>query len=171
MNRFHGGAIEECARTIRYVLSRAGEKNIGFADAAAQIVSESRQRGERIAGFGRVLHPLDPRTSRLFELAGEAGCRGKHVQVCEQIAAALEKQSGRKLPINVDGAIAAVLLELQIEPDVMNGFFMMARLPGLLAHAREEATREKPLRAVVNCVPSYDGPPRRDVPRHATGGD
>ena len=43
--------------------------------------------------------------------------------------------SGRKLPMNVDGAIAAVLADMGFEPASMNGLFMIARVPGLIAHA------------------------------------
>ena len=75
----------------------------------------------------------------------------------------LARQLGKPLPMNIDGAIAAVLLELGFEPELMNGFFMIARVPGLIAQAREEMTREKKLRKIDPDAHTYDGPARRPI--------
>ena len=55
------------------------------------------------------------------------------------------------------GAIAALLLDLDVPTDLGNAFFMMARLPGLIAHIREERTRERPMRVINSNEHSYDG--------------
>jgi citrate synthase len=164
INRFHGGAIEDCARAILEVLGRAEAKACSVEAATDEVLAEYKQRKYRVPGFGHRLHTADPRTKRLFELAEEAGVCGKHVRACRQIEAGLAKQLGKPLPINVDGAIAAVLLELGFEPELMNGFFIMARVPGLIAQAREEMTREKKMRPIVPGAHVYDGPPPRNVP-------
>ncbi len=66
-------------------------------------------------------------------------------------------RSGRTLPVNVDGAMAALLLDLGIPPELGNTFFMMARVPGLVAHVYEEATRERPMRRIHPTDHEYDG--------------
>jgi citrate synthase len=45
----------------------------------------------------------------------------------------------------------------------MNGLFMIARVPGLIAHVREEQTRMKPMRNVVPGGHEYDGPEARTL--------
>ena len=83
---------------------------------------------------------------------------GKHVAMIEAIAAAYAQSSGRALPVNVDGAIAGVLLDLGIAPELGNTFFMMARGPGLVAQVYEEQTRQRPMRRIHPTDVDYDGP-------------
>jgi len=66
-------------------------------------------------------------------------------------------RDGRKLPVNVDGAMAAVLLDIGIPPELGNPFFMIARVPGLVAHIHEEMTRERPMRRIHPSDHEYDG--------------
>jgi citrate synthase len=65
------------------------------------------------------------------------------------------------MPVNVDGAIAALLCELEFDAIFANAFFMIARLPGLVAHIYEEETRYKPMRKIHPTDVSYDGPEDR----------
>ena len=108
-------------------------------------------------GFGHRIHTKDPRTKKLFELADEAGVAGEHVSA----ARAMEREfaaTGKPLPINVDGAIGAVLADLGLDRRVFNGIFMIARTPGLVAHVVEEQSREKPMRRIDPVNHAYDGP-------------
>lgn len=163
INLYHGGAIEDCARALRQIVARADEKSIGLAQATDEVLAEYRQRKHRVAGFGHRLHPVDPRTARLFELAEKANCAGRYIETCKLVESGLEKQLGKKLPINVDGAIAAVLCELGFENELMNAFFIIARVPGLIAQAHEEMTREKKMRKIDPAQAHYDGPPPREL--------
>ena len=98
-------------------------------------------------GFGHRLHTRDPRTARLFELAREAGVDGVHMQAARAVEKAFAAAK-KSLPINVDGAIGAILADLGMNPAAFNGIFMIARAPGLIAHVIEEQTREKPMRRI-----------------------
>jgi citrate synthase len=121
-----------------------------------------KDAGERMPGFGHRYHTKDPRTARLFELAREAGVDGAHMQA----ARAVEKSfadARKPLPINVDGAIGAILADLGMNPAAFNGIFMIARTPGLVAHVIEEQTREKPMRRIDPVKHGYDGPPPRSI--------
>lgn len=169
INASHGGAIEGCARALGRVLEIA-QLEVAIGDAATRVIGEYKDRGERIPGFGHRLHTADPRTKRLFELAAEADLTDEISPVSGAIAAARALEAafariGRPLPINVDGAIAAVLLDLGYEPGVMNGFFIIARAAGLVAHVREEQTRMKPMRRIDPVNHIYDGPGDRTVGR------
>lgn len=167
INRWHGGAIEDCARQLGRILERAGERTGGtpappdaLAQAASAELAEMKSRGQRMSGFGHRVHTADPRTARLFELAEVAGVAGEHV-ACARVVERAFADSGKALPINVDGAIGAILADMGFDPGVMNGLFMIARVPGLVAHVREEQTRQKPMRKVNPTGHEYDGPAPR----------
>ncbi len=115
-----------------------------------------------MSGFGHRIHSADPRTERLLELALVAGACGKHVEAARAVAKVFA-ENGKPLPINVDGAIAAVLADLGFDPEMMNGLFMIARTPGLVAHVREEQTRMKPMRMIEPANHTYDGPHARSL--------
>src|SRR5438128_6806850 len=162
INRHHGGAIEDCARQLKGIAERAVRESISLDEAATRTLATMREAGERMAGFGHRLHTKDPRTARLFELAREAGVDGPHMQA----ARAVEKSfadARNPLPINVDGAIGAILADLGMNPTTFNGIFMIARTPGLVAHVLEEQTREKPMRRIDPVNHGYDGPAARSV--------
>jgi len=170
INRHHGGAIEECARLLGELHSRSVAEGISLDDAAVGLVARIKGAGERIAGFGHRVHTKDPRTKRLFELAREAGLSenqgvgegGGHIAAARAIERAFAA-IGKPLPINVDGALGAILSDLGLDPRVFNGIFMMARTPGLVAHVTEERAREKPMRRIDPERHAYDGPPDREV--------
>ncbi len=160
INRHHGGAIEDCARFLGAILSRAAESKRSLDDIASEEVARIKSTGDRISGFGHRIHTKDPRTGRLFELAAEAGLAatpGTHVAAARAIERAFAA-IGKPLPINVDGAIGAILADLGLDPKVFNGIFMIARTPGLVAHVVEEQTREKPMRRIDPVNHAYDGP-------------
>ena len=162
INRHHGGAIEDCARQLRAIAERATRESISMDEAAALTLAVMREAGERMPGFGHRLHTKDPRTARLFELAREAGVDGVHMQAARAVEKAFA-DAKKSLPINVDGAIGAILADLGMDPAAFNGIFMIARTPGLVAHVIEEQTREKPMRRIDPVNHGYDGPPGRSL--------
>lgn len=162
INQHHGGAIENCAKALGQIIERSKSSGCSLKEAAASVLDEMKAAGRRMAGFGHRIHSNDPRTKRLFELVDEAGVAGEHVAAARAVEE-LFKEKGKPLPINVDGAIGAVLADLGFAPAVMNGLFMIARTPGLVAHVTEEQTRNKPMRKVDPVAHSYDGPPRRKI--------
>jgi len=155
----HGGAIENAARIMQEWAAKEGDVN----KLASQLVDWTRENKIRMPGFGHRLHNVDPRTLKLFEIAGKHNFSGRHIDLCKAIEAALAEKLGKKLPINVDGAIAAVISDMGFDWRLGKGFFIISRVPGLLAHAYEEMTREKPMRQLGNRNFSYDGPPERGI--------
>jgi succinyl-CoA synthetase alpha subunit len=162
INRHHGGAIEDCARQLKAIADRAARESISLEEAARRALASMREAGERMSGFGHRVHTKDPRTARLFELAREAGVEGVHMQAARAVEKAFA-DAKKSLPINVDGAIGAILADLGMDPEAFNGIFMIARTPGLIAHAIEEQTRERPMRRIDPANHGYDGPPPRTV--------
>src|SRR5438270_4380671 len=164
INRHHGGAIEDCARQLKAIADRARRESISMDEAATRTLATMGEAGERMPGFGHRLHTKDPRTARLFELAREAGVDGVHMQAARAVEKAFA-DAKKSLPINVDGAIGAILADLGMDPAAFNGIFMIARTPGLVAHVIEEQTREKPMRRIDPVNHGYDGPGPRSVPK------
>jgi len=163
ISRLHGGAIEGCMEIIQKAIDEAEKSGKPMPEAADELVAQYRQAKKRILGFGHRIHTADPRTARLYSLAEELGIAGKHIEMAKCLEQALEKSLGKKLPINVDGAIASVLLEIGIPIELGNTFFIMARLPGLAAHIYEEKTRMRPMRRIHPTDHEYDGPPERSL--------
>ncbi|MCZ6811780.1 MAG: citryl-CoA lyase, partial [Planctomycetota bacterium] len=147
INRYHGGAIEDCARQLAGIVRRCDKTGDSLDNAAKAVLDDLKADAQRMAGFGHRIHTDDPRTKRLFGLAVEAGVDGPHMEAARAVHRVFDS-AGKNLPMNVDGAIAAVLADLGFEPSVMNGLFMIARLPGLVAHVVEEQTRERPMRKI-----------------------
>jgi citrate synthase len=161
INRHHGGAIEGCMKVL---LEANALKQAGAQDtraAAREIVAEYRAQKKRIPGYGHRMHTDDPRTRRLFAIAQEEGVAGAYVEICHGIHKAIHETLGKELPINVDGAIAALLCELDFPPEVGNGLFAIARTVGLTAHVFDEITRQRPMRRISPTAHAYDGPPER----------
>ncbi len=162
INRHHGGAIEDCARQLKAIADRAANESISLDEAATRTLRTMSEAGERMSGFGHRVHTKDPRTARLFELAREAGVDGAHMQAARAVEKAFA-DAKKSLPINVDGAIGAILADLGMGPAAFNGIFMVARTPGLIAHVIEEQTREKPMRRIDPVNHGYDGPSPRMI--------
>ncbi len=162
VNRHHGGAVEDCMRLLARGAARvqAGESARAVAQA---LMAEEKAAGRRFPGFGHRIHTDDPRSHRLLALARQAGAAGPNVAVAEAIVAALAA-SGKPLPLNVDGAIAAVLADLGFAPELANGFFILARTAGWMAQVAEELGREKPMRRIDQQACTYDGPAPRELP-------
>ena len=146
----HGGAIEACARIL--------QDSVKEGKGAADLVAEMRESKRRMPGFGHRLHDPDPRSVALFEIATEEGVAGDHIALAKDIESELEKQGSKRLPINVDGAIAAAISDMGFDWKLGKGFFIISRTPGLVAHAFEEWSREKPMRKMTTFKTVYDGP-------------
>ena len=158
ISRYHGGAIEEGMILFHGIAGRMEEKGNPEKEAVAEVLTEMKAQKKRASGFGHRIHTQDPRTQKLFALAEELGLAGKFVQIARTVEEELAQRLGKALPINVDGAIAALLCELDIPPEIGNAFFIIARVPGLVAHIHEEKTRMRPMRKIHPSDYEYDGP-------------
>lgn len=156
----HGGAIEQSARIMQEWAAKSGE----VTALAGELVNWLKVNKKRMPGFGHRLHNIDPRTAKLFEIAERHGYSGRHIELCKAIEKALAEKLGKALPVNVDGAIAAVISDMGFDWRLGKGFFIISRTPGLIAHAYEEMTREKPMRRLGPPPSKYDGPPDQEIP-------
>jgi len=155
--KWHGGAIENAMRHYVDVVKRSETKGEDIRESAREFVKEKLSNKERLFGFGHRIHTKDPRTVKLFEVAKETGFYGKYVEAAHGIKEAFKELKGKEIPINVDGAIGAVLCEMGFPPELGNFFFIMSRTPGLIAHIYEEITEERPMRVIDPVDHEYAG--------------
>lgn len=161
----HGGAIEKGARFLQEGVKRMKEEQRSINETAALLVKESREKKQRILGFGHRVHTADPRTERLFSLAKELAIAGDHCALSKAIEGELERTMEKKLPINVDGAIAAISSDMGFDWRLGKAFFVLGRVAGLSAHVFEEQTLFKPMRKLAEVDCEYDGPEEQDLPK------
>ena len=129
-----------------------------------------------IPGWHHPQHLRDLRSPRIIELAEKFGVAGDHVKFVVALENATEKYWGRKLYMNVAGAISSTLVDMGFLPDECLAFCAIARSVSIAAHCIEEKTREKGWRASTRSVITqpldldlqkpdyYDGPPDRHLP-------
>jgi citrate synthase len=163
INQYHGAAIEPAMRMFLELKTQLDASGKGVADFASEYVSKALAEKKRLFGYGHRVHTDDPRTQRLFEVAAEAGKDGVYLRLARAIGEELRKQSGKTLPLNVDGAIGALLCELEFPVEVSNFLFILPRTAGMAAHYWEEITREKPMRRIDYAKAEYDGPEPRSL--------
>jgi len=156
----HGGAGSACMELIAAGADLATKEGTSIEDSARRAVDDARAKKKRLPGLGHRVHSIDPRTVTLFDMARQTGLAGKGVAFME----ALERQAREKikpLPINVDGALAAVLYDLGFPPAFGKLVFIIGRVAGLTAEVAEEYAREKAMR--IHIPVSYDGVPPREI--------
>lgn len=154
----HAGAGLACMEIIDKGLRRVREEGLSICQVARETVEQSIRDRARLPGMGHRTHSVDPRTAVLFGQARASGLAADGIAFMvelEQAARALIKP----LPINIDGALAAVLYDLGF-PSIFGKFiFIIGRVAGLTAQVFEEYTREKPMR--IRIPVEYDGEPPR----------
>jgi citrate synthase len=164
--RYHGGDIESCMAFLDAGLELV-RRGASYRDAATEIVDRWNETGDALPGFGHRFHTRDPRAARLFQMALELEVEGTHIQMIravEMLLHARHQPDTPPLPINIDGAIAAVCSDLGMPPTVANALFIISRVPGIAAHAQEERDRQRPMRQIDPKDHVYDGPSERRLP-------
>lgn len=161
LGEHHGAAVESAMHVVGEVVDVVAA-GTSPADAADHLVATRRAEGRRVPGFGHRQHRArDPRLDRLFTVAREAAVPGDHLAATEAIEAALARALGRPVPVNIDGAMAALLGEVGFPSDLGNALFIAARIAGILAHANEERQAMAPMRRVDPVHHAYHGPAHR----------
>ena len=163
---YHGGDIETCMGCLQEGLAmhRSG---VTYEEAARRLLEKYAGTGPNPPGFGHRIHTRDPRAARLMQLAHELDLDGEHcrlLRVVERVLNSMPERAQHPLPLNIDGAIAAVCGDLGFGPEIGNGLFIISRVPGLLAHAVEEKLTQTPMRKIDRDAAHYNGPARRRLP-------
>lgn len=134
----HLGSSEWSAKMLQEALP--GEQREGDLDAiAASVVERHAKTSRRIPGIGHRTHAEgDPRANRLFQIARETGVYGRYCDLLQRISGAAEARHGRRLPVNVTGAIASIALDMGLPWQMAKAFALVGRTLGAVAHVGEE---------------------------------
>src|SRR5438067_9960114 len=133
----HGGAGSNCMELIAEGLALA--KHVGLAPAAAaqRTVEAAVREKRRLPGLGHRVHTTDPRVKVLFDMARAEGLAGDGILFMEALEAEARTRI-KPLPMNIDGALAAILHDMGFTPPAGRFLFIVGRVAGLTAEVAEE---------------------------------
>ena len=141
----HGGAGEQAVELYGRIVVQV-ENGAPVEEAAASTIDWwQSERGGFLPGFGHRFHPVDPRAGPLLsaidEAAGGRGRGGPLRRRRPRRRGVLERRKGKRVPMNIDGATAAIYGELGFPAPLARGLFCLSRSVGILAHAFEQSQR------------------------------
>ncbi len=161
----HGGAGRAAAEFFLKVVARAESSGMPLEKATEEVISEYRETKKRIQGLGHRVHTHDPRRDVLWKRSKAYGQAGKCLKVSEIVSDIFTNVSGKRLPINVDGVIGAIIADMGVDIDLAKALFILGRVAGLSAHYFEEITTQSPMRRIHFSEAVYQGAPDRDYPK------
>lgn len=136
-----------------------GERHGMASQGAMEFFMENKDEGDltslvvrlknekvRVPGYGHKVLDVDRRSAALFEKAASLGIAGVYCEFAEKFGEALNAHSSKALPLNIDGAVGAVLCDMGFHPRLGNMVFLIGRVPGLLAHIHEELEQHNGIR-------------------------
>ena len=153
-----GGAVTDAGRYFSYAVDNNMsveeflgymKKNVGPVPGIGHRVKSLRNPDKRVKELVGYVKSLDLATPHL-DFALEV----------EKITAAKKDN----LILNVDGTMAAVLVDLGFPVDSLNGFFILARTIGLIGHWTDQKRQGSRLIRLFNYLVNYAAPARREVP-------
>ncbi|WP_033926172.1 citryl-CoA lyase [Sphingomonas sp. 35-24ZXX] len=154
------GSAEVAGRFYADLVDQVENSGRSAADIAAEGVRTLRATKQAIPGFGHPQHSAgDPRALLLLDMAQQHGIVGKHIGMLYALRDCLPETIGRPLPINVNGAIPAVMLDVGFPVGALKGISLLARTASLIGHLQEE--RDRPIGFILSGAAAaaieYDG--------------
>lgn len=153
-----GGAVTDAGRYFKYAIDNKMavdefltymKKNVGPVPGIGHRVKSLRNPDKRVkelVGYVKSLNIPTPHLDFALEV--------------EKITAAKKDN----LILNVDGTMAAVLVDLKFPVDSLNGFFILARTIGLIGHWTDQKRQGSRLIRLFNYLVNYAAPGKREVP-------
>ncbi len=154
------GSAEIAGKFYADCVADQRESGDAVEEVVKRKIAEWRRHTKAVPGFGHPQHSEgDPRANLLLKLADERGVSGEHVAMMRALQAALPEMIGRSLPVNVNGPIPAIMLDLGWPVAALKGIGLLCRTGGLIGHLTEEA--ERPIGFVMSGAAAkaieYDG--------------
>ncbi|UFM66580.1 citryl-CoA lyase [Paracoccus sp. MA] len=161
----HGGAGEQAVELYHEIDAAGGP------EAVPEVLARQAAAGMKyLPGFGHRFHPVDPRAPRLLSLIDDAVAagtvEGRFAAIARAIDAHLRRTKSRPVPMNIDGATAAIYAELGFAPPLCRGLFILSRSVGILAHAYEQSLGSQRNKGPIprQWLWTYEGPENRKLP-------
>ncbi|MEC4674905.1 MAG: citrate/2-methylcitrate synthase [Nitrospirota bacterium] len=153
-----GGAVTDAGRYFKYAIDNKLSVD--------EFLVHMKKNVGPVPGIGHRVKSLRNPDKRVKELVGyvkSLGIATPHLDFAlavEQVTAAKKDN----LILNVDGTMAAVLVDLGFPVDSLNGFFVLARTIGLIGHWTDQKRQGSRLIRLFNYLVNYAAPKRREVP-------
>lgn len=163
------GSSEIAGRYLAKVLADANAAGTDIETAAIASLKALKAARKKVPGLGHPQHNSgDPRADRLLQIADELGISGRHTAALRLLAKHGPGIIERPLPINVSGAIPAVILDAGWPLEALKAVPLLARTAGLAAHLYEESLRSIGfvMSHKADLAISYDGPQSAATRQH-----
>lgn len=126
----HGNAATAAALWIQEAV-KAGR-------APADVVEDALATKKRLSGIGHPEYTIDPRTMVLKDLVQVHLPSAPHMELALEVSRLMTERKGSPLPLNIDGAMGALVSDLGWPSEMADALFLAGRTLGLVAHAWEE---------------------------------
>ena len=153
-----GGAVTDAGKWFKY-----GVDNKLSPEAFLDYMKE---KVGPVPGIGHRVKSLRNPDKRVIELVSYIKGQGMPTPHLD-FALSIEKITTAKkdtLILNVDGTIAAILVDLEFPIETLNGFFILARTIGLIGHWTDQNRQGSRLIRLFNYLVTYAAPKKREVP-------
>jgi len=154
-----GGAVTDAGRWFKYAIDNKLTVNDFLVYMKANVGP--------VPGIGHRVKSLKNPDKRVKELVGHVkslGIKTPHLDFALEV----EKITSVKkdnLILNVDGTMAAVLVDIGFPVDSLNGFFILARTIGMIGHWTDQKRQGSRLIRLFDYLVNYASPKRREVPK------
>jgi len=134
--RYHQGGLEA---TMREMIELQGIPDLSLESA----ILDALKQGKRLMGFGHRFHKdFDPRAETLVQIADEIGHRGAYFLRMKAIRDIVHREKG--VPMNIEAAGGAILLDLGVAPEVAHIIIIIGRAPMFAAAYMERLNEGRP---------------------------
>lgn len=163
-----GSVVLGSAEVTGHFLTRIVELSqhrVSLAEAVQEVLLQMKANGQRVPGFGHPLHSAgDPRANLILSKAAEKQAAGDYLAALYEVQRQLPDVFGKALPINVNGAIPAIMLDVGFPLSALKGISLLARTASLVAHLHEESAQ--PIGFIMSgqaaAAISYNGPAQKE---------
>ena len=153
-----GGAVTDAGRYFKHAVDNKMSVD--------EFLAYMKKNVGPVPGIGHRVKSLRNPDKRVKELVGYV--KSLNIKTpCLDFALEVEKITTVKkdnLILNVDGTMAAVLVDIGFPVDSLNGFFILSRTIGLIGHWVDQKRQDSRLIRLFDYLVNYAAPKRREVP-------
>lgn len=136
------GSSEVAGQYLDGIIQDSSQREVSLEEAVLDSIKGLKAARKKVPGLGHPQHSAgDPRADKLLEIVTAQGLSGAYVETLRLLAAHAPGIMDRPLPINVSGAIPAVILDAGWPLGAIKAVPILARTAGLSAHLYEESLR------------------------------
>lgn len=160
------GSPQEGAEMLYAAHALQQREGLSQEETARWTVDEWLEKKGIVPGLGHPIHKEgEPRAEAVRRLATKLGGWGAKSQLLAAMEIDLSRRKGRKIPLNLSGAIAGVMADLGWDPLEIGALGAVGYAMALIAHVVEEIRDGVPLRIIPDALGAkYIGPPERHLP-------